>query len=235
MTTIRDMMTTRVVTVHRETGLKEVARLLVDHRISGVPVVDVHGAVIGVLTEADFLPKEQGGGAVQHRRLAGLFRDSAESRAQRARIVATRADEAMTCPAITIEAHQPVSEAARLMMVHHVNRLPVVEEGRLVGIVSRADLLRAFIRSDAELEATIRDDVLLHILWLDPSQFDVRVEEGVVRIGGRVERRSTAEIIERTVALVPGIVRAESTIEWSLDDTKLQPVTHDVYFPFSPL
>ncbi len=235
MTTVQEMMTKRVVSVHRETPLKDVARLLIDNRISGVPVVDVDGAVLGVVSEADFLPKEQGEAAIHHRPLARLFGDSAESRAQQARIVATSAGEAMTCPAETIEARKPVSEAARVMMARGVNRLPVVADGVLVGIISRGDLLRAFIRSDRELEATIRDDVLLHILWLDPAQFDVTVKDGVASIGGRVERRSTADMVERTVAMVPGILHVESDVQWSLDDSKLQPPTKDAYFPFSPL
>ena len=88
----------------------------------------------------------------------------------------------MTAPAVTIGPDRRVAEAAALMIARKVNRLPVVDDGRLVGIVTRADLVRAFVRSDAELAETIRDEVLLHILWLDPALFRVAVSDGVATI-----------------------------------------------------
>ena len=109
------------------------------------------------------------------------------------------------------------------MIGRRVNRLPVVEDGRLVGIVSRADLVRAFIRSDDELARTIREDVLLRVLWLDPTLFTVEVVDGVAAVSGRVERRSTVEMIERCISLVPGIVRVDVAVGWSLDDSRREP------------
>jgi CBS domain-containing protein len=120
------------------------------------------------------------------------------------------------------------------MTARGVNRLPVVDEGRLVGIVTRADLVRAYVRSDEELAGTIRDDVLLRILWLDPAQFTVRVVDGVASIGGRVERRSTAEMVERAVAMVPGIVDVEANLSWAMDDSRDEPASLDLVFPMSP-
>jgi CBS domain-containing protein len=115
-----------------------------------------------------------------------------------------------------------------------VNRLPVVEGGRLLGIVTRADLVRAFVRSDEEIAATIRDEVLLRLLWLDPAGFDIAVRDGVVSISGRLERRSTATSIETAIAMVPGVVGIEADLPWSLDDRKLEPVSFDPVFPFGP-
>ena len=104
----------------------------------------------------------------------------------------------------------------------------------LVGIVTRADLVRAFGRSDEELAEVIRQDVLLRILWLDPAGFTVDVTRGVATVRGHAERRSTAEAIESTVAMVPGIVGVQADISWHLDDADIRPVTLDAFFPYSP-
>lgn len=231
MMTVRDVMTESVISVRRSTSLKEVALLLIDHKISGVPVVDVGGAVLGVVSEADFLVKEQGADAIRHRRLARFLGESGESRVQLAKLEAVTAGEGMTAPAVTIGSRQRISEAAAVMTARKVNRLPVVNDGRLVGIVSRADLVRAYVRSDDELTRTIREEVLLHILWLDPARFTVIVTDGVASINGRVERRSTAETIERSVAMVPGIVDVHGDVSWSIDDSRIEPRPLDLVFP----
>jgi CBS-domain-containing membrane protein len=140
----------------------------------------------------------------------------------------------MTSPAVTITSGRSIHEAAAIMMARRVNRLPVVDDGRLVGIVSRADLVRAYVRSDDELAATIRQDVILRILWLDPALFTVIVKDGVASIRGRVERRSTAEMIERSVRMVPGVVDVHASVSWSMDDRTLEPAGRDPVFPFGP-
>jgi CBS domain-containing protein len=232
MLTIRDVMTAPVFTVRPETPLKEVARLLIDNSVSGVPVVDAGGAVLGVVSEADFLVKEQGAAEVRHRRLAGLLGESTETRHQLDVVAARTAGEAMTAPAITIESRRSIREAAAVMTHERVNRLPVLEHDQLVGIVTRADLVRAYLRSDQELVDTIRKDVLLGILWLDPAAFEVAVTNGEAAISGHVERRSTAEIIEETVRMVPGVVTVDARISWALDDRDLKPAERDAAFPF---
>jgi CBS domain-containing protein len=234
MMSVRDVMTRSVVSVHRRTPLKEVAQALIDNGISGVPVVDEDGAVLGLVSEADLLIKEQGADAIRHRPLARLLGESKESRAQLVKLDAITAGEAMTAPAITITSGRPIHEAAAIMTARHVNRLPVVDDGRLVGIVSRADLVRAYVRSDDELAATIRQDVILRILWLDPALFTVVVKDGVASISGRVERRSTAEMIEHLVRMVPGVVDVHASVSWSIDDRTLEPSGRDPVFPFGP-
>ena len=234
MMKVRDVMTQSVRSVRRETPLKEVALLLVEHTISGVPVVDVDGAVLGVVSEADLLMKEQGADAVRHRPLARFLGESRESRTQLAKLAAVTAGEAMTAPAVTIESGRRISEAAALMVARRVNRLPVVDDGRIVGIVTRADLIRAYVRSDDELARTIREDVLLRILWLDPSVFTVVVTDGVASISGWVERRSTAEMVERAVSMVPGIIDVHADVTWELDDSRIEPSSVDPVFPFGP-
>lgn len=232
MLTVRDVMSRSVVSVQPNASLKEVAQALIDNNISGLPVVGLNGAVLGVVSEADLLVKEQGAGAIRHRPLARILGESKESRAQLVKIGAITAAHAMTAPAITITSGRSIQEAAAVMTARRVNRLPVVDDGRLVGIVSRADLVRAYVRSDEELATTIRQDVILRILWLDPALFTVTVTDGVASISGRVERRSTAEMIEHSVRMVPGIVDVHASVAWSMDDKTLEPAGLDPVFPF---
>ncbi len=232
--TVRDVMTTSVISVSHDAPLKDVANLLVEHGISGLPVVDADKRVVGVVSEADFLLKESGADAMPHRRLERLLGETKATRTYRAKLEATTAAEAMTSPAITVGPSHSISEAARTMTRHAVNRLVVLDDGRLVGIVTRADLVRAYVRSDQELAETIRQDVVRRILWLDPAGFVVNVEDGVATIVGGVESRSTAEMVGRAVAMVPGIVDVRADVTWSLDDTKLRPPPVDPFFPFTP-
>jgi CBS domain-containing protein len=234
MMDVRDVMTTSVVSVNPSTALKEVAQLLVEHGISGVPVVDDTGAVLGLVTGADFLVKGQSGAAAPRRRFVWLLGDPAQSPAEVAKLAATNAGEAMTSPAITIGPGQTISEAARTMTERRVNRLPVIKDGRLVGIVSRADVVRVYARSDAELAETVRQDVLLRSLWLDPAAFTVDVHDGRVSISGPVDRRSMAEMIEKFVRMMPGVVDVDADITWSLDDSEIKPPSTDPVFPYSP-
>ena len=204
-----------------------------DHRISGVPVVDVDGTVLGVVSEADLLVKEQGVDEIHHRPLARFIGESRRSRSQIDKLEAITAAELMTSPAVTITSGRPIHEAAAIMTSRRINRLPVVDNGKLVGIVSRGDLVRAYVRSDDELARTIRHDVILRMLWLDPARFTVVVTDGKVSISGQVDRRSTAEMVEHAVRMVPGVVDVHASVTWSTDDSKLRPVSYDPVFPFS--
>jgi CBS-domain-containing membrane protein len=232
MLTVRDVMTRSVRSVGPDAPLKEVARLLLDNRISGVPVVGALDTVLGVVSEADFLVKEQGAQAVHHRRFASLLGETAATKAQLDKLAARTAGEAMTAPAITIAASSSIQDAAAKMTERRVNRLPVIENDRLVGIVTRSDLVRAYLRTDEELAKTIREDVLLRILWLDPATFSVEVRNGEATVTGSVERRSTAAIVEETIKLVPGIVGATVNVSWTVDDRELVPATRSPEFPY---
>jgi CBS domain-containing protein len=234
MLTVEDVMTTSVISVREDTPLKDVAGLLVEQGISGVPVIDAAGSVVGVVSEADFVLKEIGSEGLAHRRLGRLRGESNESRRQRSKRAATTAAEAMTAPAITIGRHEPVSQAARVMTERGINRLLVIDDGALVGLVSRADLVRAYVRSDQELVETIREEVLHRLMWLDPAGFAVDVRAGVATVTGHVEQRSTAEMVGTAVAMVPGIIDVHASVSWSMDDTKVAAARIDPFFPFSP-
>ncbi len=125
--------------------------------------------------------------------------------------------DAISSPAVTIGPEQTVAEAARVMVGKQVNRLPVVEGGRLAGIVTRADLVRAFVRSDDELEQEIREDAE-RTLWIDPERLDISVENGVVTLAGELEQRADAELLEKHVAAVPGVVAVRADLSWKLKE-----------------
>lgn len=212
---VGQVMTRDVVSVTPETPIKDAATLLVERGISGLPVCDADGAVVGVMSEADLLVKEGG----PQRPSGGLFSwlvDTA-SAPDVVKLRAHTAGEAMTSPAITVEATTPVAEAARSMVELGVNRLPVVEDGRLVGIVTRADLVRLFTRSDEEIAREIREDVAGRMLWIDAKRLEVEVERGEVLLRGQLDTELEAELLERRVQFVPGVVGVRSELTWALD------------------
>ena len=215
---VRDVMTTEVVTVEPGESLKEVARLMVERRISGVPVVDGEGRVLGVVSEGDLLVKERGARRTRGGPLAWLV-DPVEV-GDRIRLGARVAGEAMTSPALTIAPSRPLSAAADVMLSQRVNRLPVLQDGRLVGIVTRADLVRAFARSDAAIAREIREDVLGTHMLLDEHTVDVEVEEGEVHLSGELGRRTQAELLPALAGRVPGVVGVASRVTWREDDTQ---------------
>jgi CBS-domain-containing membrane protein len=205
------------VAVGPETPLRDVAAILAEHRISGVPVIGERLEVLGVVSEADIIVKE-GGPQPRHGGVVGWL--LAGDRPDERRLGARTAGEAMTSPAITIEADQDVARAARLMIDHGIRRLPVVDaDGTLVGIVTRADLVRAFTRTDEEIEREIRD-MVVQTLWIEEPALDLRVERGEVRLAGKLERRSDAELLPRFVARIPGVVAVHSTLRCAWDDGK---------------
>jgi CBS domain-containing protein len=222
---VRDVMTSEVVSVAPSTRLKDLARLLSERRISGVPVVD-GGVLIGVVSEADLLAKQVGRPLSRRTPLDWIFGERPSPWEQRRR-AATAVAQAMTSPAITVDADRPLREAAALMVDRGLNRLPVLEAGRLVGIVTRADLVRAYLKRDEEILRTVRDDVIAHTMWLDPDELQVTVREGMVRIAGTVDRRSTAAIVEKLIHLIEGVDGVANYLTWEFDDSALVPAEPD--------
>lgn len=212
---IHELMQRDVVTVAPETSLKDVAALLVEHRISGLPVCTEDGRVVGVVSEADIVQKEQTDDFASTALLGRLI-DQAYG--DGIRFAARTAGGAMTSPPVTVRSRDDVAHAAHLMITRRVNRLPVVDGTRLVGIVTRSDLVRAFHRDDTTIRGEIEQDVLRSMLWIDPESLDVSVEDGVVRIDGEVETKTIAEIVRACVRRVPGVVDVESDLTWRIDD-----------------
>ncbi|MCD6726249.1 MAG: CBS domain-containing protein [Solirubrobacteraceae bacterium] len=214
---VEEVMSHEVTTVGPDTSLKEAARLLAGRRVSGMPVVDGDGAVVGVISEADVLVKERAQPREHASMLARLLQrpDPQEEEKLEARLVG----EAMTSPAITIEPFWSVSAAAERMLDEEVNRLPVVSlDGRLLGIVTRADIVRAFARKDADIEREIREQLeLQQALAGDRQPLDVRIAAGEVTLKGRVRRRMDAEALPQVIARVTGVVGVRSEIDWDED------------------
>jgi CBS domain-containing protein len=200
---IEKLMTCPVVTVTAETPLKEVAALLTEHHISGVPVADGVGSVLGVVSEADILRKERGFAPGAGRRFSWLLR---RFDGELDKLSAQTAGEAMTSPALTVRPTGDVSAAAHLMVERRINRLPVVERGALVGIVTRADIVRAFSRADAELALEIREEVLRRTMWMDPDSLGLDVTDGVVTVWGAVDTDADVDGVVANIRRVPGVL-----------------------------
>jgi CBS domain-containing protein len=214
---VQEIMTREVVTVGPEAELRDVAQILVDRGISGLPVCGVRRELLGIVTEGDILVKEAG--PRDGSRPLGWLRGAEAKRARKAR--ALKAKDAMTTQVVTISPYASVAEAARRMSDHGIKRLPVVRDGDLVGIVSRTDLVRAFVRSDDEIRREISEDVLLRTLWLEvPEAVDVQVERGAVRMSGQVETATDAALVQKLVARVPGVVSVQAELGWRFDDAE---------------
>ncbi|MFD5464568.1 CBS domain-containing protein [Kitasatospora sp. NPDC127059] len=218
---VGELMTTAVVHVRPDTGFKEIARLLAEHDITSVPVLDHEERPVGLVSEADLLLNE----AAQEDP-AGLLLTPQLSPGEHTRSQATAAEGLMTSPAVCGRPEWTVVEAARLMQREHLKRLPVVDEaGRLVGIVSRSDLLRVFLRQDRAIREEITHEILDRTLGLAPGCVDVRVNEGRVTLTGTVEHRALVSVVERLCRSVDGVIDVTSSLDFRTDDTAaLHPV-----------
>jgi CBS-domain-containing membrane protein len=213
---VRDVMSTDIAVVGPDTPYREIVEVLAARRVSGVPVVDESDHVLGVVSEADLLYKVERAG--QHGPPRIFERHG--QRAARTKAAGDVAKELMTAPAVTVRAEDSVPYAAKVMEAKRVKRLPVVHEhGRLVGIVSRADLLMVHLRPDEDILREIAEEVLERALWIDPGLASVDVDEGVVTLAGRLDRRSTAVIAVRLAEAVPGVVDVVDELEYAQDDT----------------
>lgn len=215
--TVASVMTRDVVTVPPDAPYKEVVELLHERGVSAVPVIDADRRVLGMVSEADLLLKEE---RLEPRPGGHLLDPHGEA----ARAMARNAAAVMTAPAVTVASDATLTAAARLMHRHHVKRLPVVDAtGTLVGMVSRADLLMVFLRSDESIAAEVRDAVVVGTLAIDPAELEIDVEEGVVRLAGQLETRSLARILVRLVSAVEGVVGVDDRLRWRLDDADIRP------------
>jgi len=227
--TVSDVMTRTVVTVSAFAPFKDIVRRMQDYRVSAVPVVDEDDIVLGIVSEGDLILKEDADLEGKPR-----FLDGARRRQDRSKAGGRIALELMTAPAITIGPDAALGEAARLMHRHAVKRLPVVDPhgGLILGIVSRSDLLKVFLRGDAEIAQEIREDVIRRTLWIDPNTIHVVVRDGVVTMEGQLERRSLLPIVERLVLSTEGVVAFESRLSYPPDDAALTTgySTHEPWF-----
>ncbi|MFG1912337.1 CBS domain-containing protein [Kribbella sp. NPDC048928] len=213
---VSDVMTRDVITVTGDTPYKEVVSLLATHHISAVPVVNRFGGIGGVVSETDLIRKEE----FRRRRPPRLAR-----RTVRTRAAAVSAGDAMSHPAITIPQTATIPEAARLMATRGITRLVVTTDDNdaLAGIVTRSDLLRAFLEPDDRILQRIRRDVVVHALWDDPFAIEIEVHDGVVTLSGEVDNRSTADVAGKLTQEVDGVVAVDNRLTWVYDDIAATP------------
>ncbi|GAA1860646.1 CBS domain-containing protein [Asanoa iriomotensis] len=212
--TVADVMTREVVSVAPDASYREVVDALLDSGVSAAPVVDARGRVVGVVSEADLLHRVETTGDERHRRVFGGSRHGDAPGAAAA--------DLMTAPAIVVAPEASVAAAARRLESERIKRMPVVDaDGRLVGVVSRRDLLRIHTRGDADIRAEIVDGVLLRTLWIDPVVVEVDVADGVVTLTGRVQSRSLARLLVDLSGTVAGVVEVVDRLAWDHDDTSV--------------
>ncbi|WP_435209826.1 CBS domain-containing protein [Micromonospora sp. bgisy143] len=217
---VGDVMTREVVTVTATTPYREIVDVLLRRGVSAVPVIDGFRRVLGVVSEADLLHRIEHAGEPAQRRIF----ESRRRRGARGKSEALLAGDLMTAPAVTTGPDAPLSAAARLMDHEQVKRLPVLDDlGRLIGIVSRADLLRVHLRSDAEIREDVVQEVLRRVLAVRDGLVTVEVRHGAVTLAGRLDRRSAVDLAGRLAGQVSGVVQVINAIAYEADDTAADP------------
>jgi CBS domain-containing protein len=210
--TVKDVMTMHVVAVRKNASFKDMIMSLREHRVSAFPVLDDEDRVVGVVSEADLLAKEALD-LSSPGRVASILHHKEQAKA-----AGVTAADLMTRPPVTIGPLETVGSAARLMYSRKVKRLPVVDvEGRLVGIVSRSDVLSVYSRPDADIRHEITQRVLLDTLLVDPARFTVTVRDGVVTIEGMPETSMVGRDIIEEIRHVEGVVSVRDRLVYSPD------------------
>ena len=195
-----DLMTTDVITVSTETGIRDAARLMFRNRVSGLPVTTADGTLIGIITEADFLRLEV-------------------ERQEGAADLGETVGDVMSPGVVTTGPETEVYAAAKMMTFQDIKRLPVVDEdSRLLGIISRADIVSVFTRPDDVIEDEIREDLIRRVLFIDPDELNVTVANGVVTFVGEIGTRNEARLLVELASRLDGVLHVESQLVWRLDD-----------------
>ncbi|CAL9340147.1 CBS domain-containing protein [Streptomyces sp. enrichment culture] len=195
---VADLMTPEAVAVQPGTSFKEIARLLDEYGITAVPVVDEDERPVGVVSEADLLRRHTSGGQGPG-----------------------TAEGLMSSPAVVARPDWSAVEAARVMERKHIKRLPVVDAaGRLIGVLSRSDLIQLFLRRDRAIQEEILEDVVTRTLGLPPSAVTVDVNDGTVTLSGTLERKSLVPILVRLCETVDGVVEVDDRLAYESDDTE---------------
>ncbi len=195
---VRDLMTTDVVAVGVTTTVRDAARMMFRYRVSGLPVTDIEDRVLGIITEGDFLALElkraETGEAPEY------------------------VGEVMSDSLLSVSPDLEILEAARFLHSHDVKRVVVIEDSKMVGIISRFDIVAAFTRPDDLIEDEIREDLIRRVLFVDPATVDVSVANGIVRFVGSIGTRTEARLIEELARRLDGVVEVKNELTWRLDD-----------------
>src|SRR3954466_14576520 len=221
---VSDIMTHPVLTVTPETTIGDVAELMIGHRISGLPVVDPAGAVIGIVTEGDLLRRTETGTERRRARWLEFLIAPGRLASEYAHANGRRVDEVMTDTVLTVGPDDPVTDLIELIERRRIKRVPVIDRGQLVGIVSRANLVRALVRNlprDTDASAVpdreIRDYIMAEIAkqpWGPRASVDVRVENGIVELNGAVTDDRERPALRVLAENAPGVKEVRDRLTW---------------------
>lgn len=214
---VAEVMTPTPTTIDESTPFKAIAELFITSSFAALPVVDEAGQVLGIVTESDLLLKEGYPSATdKHHLFEGRRR-----RRELEKAAGLVARDIMSAPAVTIAPQASIGDAARLLHDRRINQLPVVDEARnLIGIVTRGDLLKTFLCSDAELVREVREGILVKTLWMEPDAIAITSNSGVVGLRGTVDRLSDVRILVRMVRNLSGVVGIVNELAYRMDDTR---------------
>jgi CBS domain-containing protein len=222
----RDIMSTKVVTVSPSTTVRDVAGLMVEKHVSGLPVLNDNGTLVGMVSEGDLLRRPEIGTEKHRRRWVSFFSGVDSQAREFTKSHALRASDVMTEQVIHVSEETPLGDVVGLMEKHNIKRLPVLSDGELVGIVSRADLLRALaarqsepLPPPAESDATIRaamNDVLKNEEWAMSAMVNVIVSEGVVHLWGVIDSKDQRQALRVAAENIPGVTAVEEHLSFSL-------------------
>ncbi|MGW4734359.1 CBS domain-containing protein [Streptomyces shenzhenensis] len=219
---VSDVMTSRVVAVRVKASFKDIVRTLRQWQVTALPVLDDERRVVGIVSEADLLPKEEARDGSPASVTAG---DGSAA----AKATAVTADQLMTAPAVTVAGSATLALAARTMARNRIKRLPVVDAaGVLTGIVSRSDLLKVFLRDDEEIAEEVRRDVLDRLFVAPSEPLRVEVHDGVVTVTGRVRDTTLVPVVARLVRGVEGVVDVDCALMGPLRHPDLDPDLPDI-------
>ena len=214
--TVSDVMTRHVHVASPLTPFKRLVRLIEENRVSAIPIVDQQGVPIGIVSQTDLLLKQ----THQRRDLSRDVLQVEKRRHERAKAEGTFASDVMTSPVVTVRSDTDLGAAARLMQEKNLRRLVVVDEGdRIAGIVSRADLLKVFLRTDEELLEEIRGELIPAVVMSAMDTVKVAVCWNVATLSGSVDRKSDAEILTRLTRELDGVVAVIDELTYTWDDT----------------
>ena len=217
-----DVMTPSVITVHPDTPLDRVIAVMLENHISGVPVME-QDSVVGMISEGDLLRRVEFGTEPRRSRLLNALASPTSLAAEYARTHGRKASEVMTTDVITVADTTPIAAIAALMETYRIKRVPVLREGKLVGIVSRANLLRALatllqvvpepLSSDCGIRTTVLNELHQHKWGGRVSQLDVTVQDGVVTLWGVVNSEEQRMAVRVVAENVPGVTQVVDRLE----------------------
>lgn len=211
--TVASVMSSPVVTVTPETSLRDCVRILRRKRVSGLPVIDKAGRLVGIVSETDLLNK------VEKRDADSYILESKRHRIDRARATALDVASAMSTNVVSVLPDFPIALAAREMHTRGFKRLPVVDErGRLVGIVSRSDLLTVFLRTEREVRADVKKVLAEMETKHNGRNLTAKVANGIVELDGSFQERSRCEAAVRAVTMIDGVIGVRSRMTYDFDD-----------------